>query len=128
MGLRDLTVNLRNILLMGKLKGVTVLNTVEALGTVPDAGGAAKQIERLLALWGSDPIHPSPAAYRLLAAKIAERVEAILYEPASPNQGGKRKADLHDAWVAGSQSVAKRAGLQQTRRGGQARGAARAKQ
>jgi hypothetical protein len=127
MGLRDLTVNLRNFLIYGEDESVTVLSRhcARCRGSRHGDREAPGPM-----VWGSDPIHPSPAAYRLLAAKIAERVGGILNEPASttPNQGAKRKADLHDAWVAGSQSVAKRTGLQQTRRGGQSRGAARAKQ
>jgi hypothetical protein len=34
-GLRELTVNLRNMIFLRKLKGVSILNTVESLGIVP---------------------------------------------------------------------------------------------
>ncbi len=52
--LRELTVNLRNMVFMRKLKGVSVFNTVEALGIVPGNGGECLELDRLLALWGAD--------------------------------------------------------------------------
>jgi hypothetical protein len=77
-GLKELTTNLRNMIFIRKLRGLTVMNTVEALGIVPDADGHVLEIERVLALWGGDPVHPSQAAYRLLAGKIVEKVHATL--------------------------------------------------
>jgi hypothetical protein len=44
----------------------------------------ALDVERVLALWGPDPVHPSPTAYRLVAAKIAEKVENIISEADLP--------------------------------------------
>jgi hypothetical protein len=46
-GLKDLTINLRNMVFMRKLRGFTVMNMVEPLGIVPDAEGHAMDIERL---------------------------------------------------------------------------------
>jgi hypothetical protein len=78
-GLKELTTNLRNMIFMRKLRGLTVMNTVEALGIVPDEDGNVLEIERVLALWGvGDPVHPSQAAYRLLSGKIVEKVHAVL--------------------------------------------------
>jgi hypothetical protein len=51
-GLKDLTTNLRNMIFMRKLRGVTVMNSVEALGIVPDEYGNVLDIERVIALWG----------------------------------------------------------------------------
>jgi hypothetical protein len=110
-GLRDLTVNIRNMIFMRKLKGVSVLNTVEALGIVPSQSGEAMEIEKILALWGPDPVHPTPATYRILAKKIVEKVENLLSAPAEKELSlptNKRKPDQRDSWVEGTQAVAKR--------------------
>jgi hypothetical protein len=113
-GLKDLRVNLRNMIFMRKLCGLSVMNTVESLGIVPDAEGHAMDIERVLAIWGGDPVHPSPTAYRILSGKIIEKVELALAEPQSADRQvvtamAKRKQDPRDAWVTGSQPIAKRA-------------------
>ncbi len=57
-GLKDLTTNLRNMIFMRKLPGVTVMNSVEALGIVPDEHGNVMEIERVIALWGGGPCPP----------------------------------------------------------------------
>jgi hypothetical protein len=110
-GLKDLTTNLRNMIFMRKLRGVTVMNSVEALGIVPDEHGNILDIERVIALWEGDPVHPSPAAYRLLAGKIVEKIHGI-FEKSTERQETqapvKRKQDPREAWVSGSQPVAKR--------------------
>jgi hypothetical protein len=111
--LKDLTINLRNMIFMRKLRGVSVLNTVEALGIVPNGNESDLGLDRIIAIWGSDPIHPTPVAYRILAEKIGEKAESLLREPAAPatpmgNVTQKRKADSREAWVGGSQSIAKR--------------------
>jgi hypothetical protein len=71
-GLRELMVNLRNMIFMPKLKGVGVLNMMEVLGIVLSQSGGAMDMDRILALWGVDPVHPISATYRILANKIAE--------------------------------------------------------
>jgi hypothetical protein len=113
-GLKDLTMNLRNMVFMRKIRGASVLNTVEALGIVPDSEGRSLDIERVLAIWGSDPVHPSPAAYRILSGKIVEKIERLLSDPPSEERPGftavpKRKLDPRNPWVSGSQPIAKRA-------------------
>jgi hypothetical protein len=50
--LQKLPVNLRNMIFMRKITGVSVLNTVEVPGVVPGDGGGAMEIDRVLALWG----------------------------------------------------------------------------
>jgi hypothetical protein len=109
-GLRDLTVNLRNMLFMRKLKNVTVMNSTEALGIIPSDQGSDEGLDRIIALWGSDPVHPTREAYQRLASKIVEKVSEILAapEPLLPQMVKKRKPDHRDQWVAGSQAVAPR--------------------
>jgi hypothetical protein len=111
--LRELTVNLRNMVFMRKLKGVSVFNTIEALGIVPGNSGECLELDRILALWGADPVHPTQAAYRVLEDKIASKIESLIVDnggdPAAGALGSvKRKADTRDQWVSGSQCVAKR--------------------
>jgi hypothetical protein len=128
--LRELTVNLRNMVFMRKLKGVSVFNTIEALGIVPGNSGECLELDRILALWGADPVHPTQAAYRLLAEKIAYKVGSLLVDnggdtAASATGSSKRKADVRDQWVSGSQCVAKRSeGTVGPPRGGPSRGRA----
>jgi hypothetical protein len=95
--LRELTVNLRNMVFMRKLSGVSVLNTVEALGIVPGHGNEGLELDRILALWGADSVHPTQAAYRILA-EIAEDVilEASEPLPVVGGASGKRKVDQRE--------------------------------
>jgi hypothetical protein len=111
--LKDLTINLRNMIFMRKLRGVSVLSTIEALGIVTSGNESDLGLDRIIAIWGSDPVHPTPVAYRILAEKISEKAELLLKEPCAsvPPVGSatqKRKADNREAWVGGSQSIAKR--------------------
>ncbi len=57
------------MIFMSKMKGMTVLNTrgTVAVGDDDTAGDEGQ----IIALWGSNPVHPTSAAYRELAAKIA---------------------------------------------------------
>lgn len=66
---------------------------------------------RIVALWGDDPVHPTNATYRELAAKISDKVEQLLEEKMKPeyNQESKKKKPKNrNPRISGSQSVAKR--------------------
>ncbi len=111
--LRELNRSLRNMIFMRKIKGVTMLNSLEALGLIPsaDADTLSDDKGRIIALWGDDPVHPTRAAYRELATKIAEKTALLLEEkPESDTDLGqkKRKVEWRDPWISGSSSVAKR--------------------
>jgi hypothetical protein len=111
--LRELNRSLRNMIFMRKMKGVTMLNSLEALGLIPsaDADTLSDDEGRIIALWGDDPVHPTRAAYRELATKIAEKTVQLLEEkPESDTDPGqkKRKIERRDPWISGSSSVAKR--------------------
>jgi lysophospholipase L1-like esterase len=54
-------------------KGVSNLNTVEALGI-----NLLRVMRPSTSTAGTDLVHPSAAAYRLLAAKITARIDKIL--------------------------------------------------
>jgi hypothetical protein len=110
--IRELQIQLRNMIFMRKLKGVSVLNAVEALGIAQSTDSEEADLDRILALWGPDPVHPTTAAYRILSEKIAEKTDALLSEsqmgPIPEPNSQKRKAGARDSWVSGSQAFAKR--------------------
>jgi hypothetical protein len=68
--IRELNVNLRNMVFMRKLKGVSVLNTVEALVISPGGNSDGLDLDRILALWGANPVHSTAATYHLLVEKV----------------------------------------------------------
>ncbi len=87
------------------------MNTVEALGIAPSINSDGLDLDRILALWGSNPVYSTSATYRVLADKITDKMETVLSEASSlvaqtSSASAKRKADPRDLWVAGSQSVA----------------------
>ncbi len=76
--------------------------------------------ERVIALWGPDPVHPTSSAYRELAAKIAEKASEILAENSAKevqSASTKRKAEPRDPWIERSQAIAKRLDVRSTVRG-----------
>ncbi len=109
--LRELNRCLKNMIFMWKMKGITILNAM-ALGLIPSpADDNPADEERVMALWGPDPVHPTSAAYRELAANVAERTLDLLPEKPTQekaNENKKRKAELSEPWLEGSQAVAKR--------------------
>jgi hypothetical protein len=107
--------------LMHKLKVVSVLNTVEAVGIGPGENVDSLDVDNILEIWGNDSIYPKPEPYKILPTKMAERAASIL-EAASVSVATsgssrselrrlnrKRKADQQDHWVTGSTAVAARA-------------------
>ncbi len=66
---------------MRKMKGVTMLNSLEALGLIPSAedDSVSEDEGRIVALWGDNPVHPTRAAYRELATKIADKTVQLTY-------------------------------------------------
>ncbi len=62
---------------------------------------------------GQDPIHPTNAAYRELATKIAEKTEQLLVERSTREnhpETKKRKADPREPWIEGSHFVVNASG------------------
>ncbi len=110
--LGELNKCLRNMIFMRKLKGVFTLNSIEALGLIPSlASDYTDDEERVIALWGPDPVHPTSAAYRELAAGVAEKTKEILAETPVYEEKGtntKRKAEPRDPWIERSQAIVKR--------------------
>ncbi len=96
---------------MRKLKKVTVMNSTEALGIIPGDHSFDEGLDRIIALWGSDPVHPTREAYKRLANRVLARATEIMTEPEKIQHvtvQKKRKPDHQDQWVTGSQAVAPR--------------------
>ncbi len=110
--LRELNKCLKNMIFMRKMKGITTLNAIEALGLIPSPTEEYTDYEvQVIALWGPDPVHPTSAAYRELAAKLAEKTWEILAEKPSQEKASsnkKRKAEARDPWIEGSQAIDRR--------------------
>jgi hypothetical protein len=109
--LHELNKSLKNMIFMRKLKNISLLNSLEALGIVPTTDAVDVDEGRVIAMWGADPIHPTSAAYRELAAKVASKATDLLNLQSNEDPCGgerKRKPEQRDPWIAGSQSVAKR--------------------
>jgi hypothetical protein len=109
--LHELNKSLKNMIFMRKLKNISLLNSLEALGIVPPSNSPDDDEGRIIALWGPDPIHPTSAAYRELATKVASKATDLLNAQSCDLPGGngvKRKPEPRDPWITGSQSVAKR--------------------
>jgi hypothetical protein len=111
--LHELNKSLKNMIFMCKLKDITLLNSLEALGIIATADSCISDDDKgqVIALWGADPVHPTSAAYRELATKVASKVTALLTEKTTeekPSGERKRKPEPRDPWITGSQSVAKR--------------------
>ncbi len=65
-------------------------------------------------------MHPTSAAYRELAARVAEKTKEILAETLVHEEKGtntKRKAEPRDPWIERSQAIAKRLDERGTVRG-----------
>jgi hypothetical protein len=82
--IRELNVHLQIMIFMRKLKRVSVLNAMEALGIAPSSKGDGLDLDRILALWGPDPVHPTSATDRMLSDKIMDKIEAVRAAP-TPN-------------------------------------------
>ncbi len=96
------------MIFMRKMKGVTMINSLEALGLIPSAeeDAVSEDEGRIVALWGDDLVHPTRVAYRELAAKIADKTVQLLEEKPEPvpeHRQKKRKIEPRDPWIAGSQ-------------------------
>ncbi len=44
---------------------MTVFNPIEALGIIPGSDQDEKEADRVLELWGPDPVQPSSEAYKI---------------------------------------------------------------
>jgi hypothetical protein len=105
--IRDVYSWINNTIFMRRIKGVKIFNPTHALGF----NDYDVNIDTIIDLWGDDPVHPTPAAYKVLADKLASMVDDMLAEPtsvpASPTPTKKRAAP-REPWIISSEPVAKR--------------------
>jgi hypothetical protein len=106
--IRDVYAWISNTIFMRRIKGVKVFNPTHALGF----NDYDVNIDTILELWGDDPVHPTPAAYKVLAEKLAAMAADMLAEtaqPADPATGTSKKRAAHrEPWIVSSEPVAKR--------------------
>ncbi len=102
---------------MRRIKGVKIFKPTHVLGF----NDYDVNIDMIIELWGDDPVHPTPAAYKVLADKLATMVDDMLAEststPASTPPTKKRAAP-REPWIISSEPVAKRLIPAQASRGG----------
>jgi hypothetical protein len=100
---------------------VKIFNPTHALGF----NDYDVNIDTIIDLWGDDPVHPTPAAYKVLADKLASMVDDMLAEPASVPASPtptKKRAAPREPWIISSEPVAKRLILALSSRGGTSSG------
>ena len=65
--LKNLAKNIKNLTFMRRLKGVRIVNPISMMGL---ASNPPKTGEELKVIWGPDPVHPYPTAYKTMADSI----------------------------------------------------------
>jgi hypothetical protein len=106
---------------MKRLKNVVLFNPMEPLGLIDDDFDE----DRILQLWGADPVHPTEEAYSLIAehllayasqqigekrtaeaaAEAAATAGPSAAQPATPKAA---KPVRRESWISGTEPVAKR--------------------
>jgi hypothetical protein len=102
---------------MRRLKNVVIYNPMEPLGLLDDDADE----EHILQLWGTDPVHPTEAAYKakgdhlteaIVSHMAAARTQAAAAEESKKNTStpaaAKQKPVKREAWIPGTEPVAKR--------------------
>jgi hypothetical protein len=105
--IRDVYSWINNTIFMRRIKGVKIFNPTHALGF----NDYDVNIDMIIDLWGDDPVHPTPAAYKVLADRLASMVDDMLAEPASVPASPtpvKKRAAPREPWIISSEPVAKR--------------------
>jgi hypothetical protein len=72
--IRDVYSWINNTIFMRRIKGVKVFNPNHALGF----NNYDVNTDTIIELWGEDPVHPTPAAHKVLADKLAAMVDDML--------------------------------------------------
>ena len=113
--LKNLAKNIKNLTFMRRLKGVRIVNPITMMGL---ASNPPKTGAELKEMWGPDPVHPSPTAYKTMAEAIIQDMGAPSLNLApsastaeSSDQGrSRRTAEPRESWTSSSQLVADRRG------------------
>jgi hypothetical protein len=105
--IRDVYSWINNTIFMRRIKGVKIFNPTHALGF----NDYDVNIDTIIELWGDDPVHPTLAAYKVLADKLALMVDDMLAEPTSAPANippTKKRAAPRQPWIISSEPVTKR--------------------
>jgi hypothetical protein len=108
---------INNTIFIRRIKGVKIFNPTHALGF----NDYDVNIDTIIELWGDDPVHPTPAACKVLADKLATMVDDMMAESTSTPASTpptKNKAAPREPWIISSEPVAKRLIPAQASRGG----------
>ncbi len=114
---RDVYSWINNTIFMRRIKGVKIFFPTHALGF----NDYDDNIDTIIELWGEDPVHPTPVAYKVLADKLATMVDDMLAETTSTTASTpptKKRAAPREPWIISSKPVAKRLIPAQASRGG----------
>ena len=112
--LKNVAKNIKNLTFMRRLKGMRIVKTVTmmVLATNPP-----KTAEEHKEIWGPNPVHPSPTAYKTMADSIVEDLGCQPHPQMSSasaeagrNQDPNRRSDKRESWTAHTQMVANRRG------------------
>ena len=110
---RELGKQLRNMVHLRRLKRTKVLNPSALMGAMEAEDDPAK----LLELYGTDPVHLTPAGYTAMAARLVEELETphVVHvrsltssSPAQPSWSRDQRPTPRESWTAGTQVVAQR--------------------
>ena len=63
--LKEIAKHIKNMIFTRRLKGVKLVNPIALMGSTG---------EEALALWGTDPVHPSNLAYQKMAKTISDDI------------------------------------------------------
>ena len=113
--LKELAKNIKNLTFMRRLKGVRIVNPISMMGL---ASNPPKTGAELKEMWGPDPVHPSPTAYKTMAEAIIQDMGGPTHNlaptastAASSGQGRTPgKAEPRESWTSSTQLVADRMG------------------
>ncbi len=111
--IRDVYAWINNTIFMRRIKGVKVYNPTHALGF----NDYDVNIDSIIELWGEDPVHPTPAAYQVLAKQAGGHGgrhdgggHRSHPNPQQQQQEGcpQKRAAHREPWIVSSEPVAKR--------------------
>jgi hypothetical protein len=112
--LEDMATWMGSMAEMRRLKNVLIYNPLEPIELLDD--------ERILQLWGTDPVHPTDVAYKAIASHLSDTIESLAAEtrlktaaaaeavskpPPFPSPRAPKPV-RRESWISGTEPVAKR--------------------
>ena len=100
---------------MRRLKGVRIVNPISMMGL---ARNPPKTGEELKVIWGPDPVHPSPTAYKTMAENIimdlgcqpTPQATSALLDASGSQRPPHVRPEKRESWTSRTQLVADRKG------------------